>query len=162
MHINQQPLLFLLQPDPSIHVLVVRGQYCSLGSWFHQWRHVCQNDQSQKPAAPESDPPTHCRVSGRGRVKFYMNELKTITEKQVVRLDIMKMSKRMNLEGKRLIENGAQVLALNFCLKLFFLVWQHVHLDVGVWSAPHVHGWKVLSLKDAHYELRGRKRSGLV
>lgn len=52
-----------------------------------------------------------------------MNELLTITEKKQVRLNIMKFSRLMNLEGKRLIEDGAEVLALDFSLKLFFLVW---------------------------------------
>lgn len=39
---------------------------------------------------------------------------------------------RPDLEGERLIEDGTEVLALHFGLKLFLLVWQHVDFDVRV------------------------------
>lgn len=37
-----------------------------------------------------------------------------------------------DLEDEGLVEDGTEVLALDFGLKLFLFVWQHVDFDVGV------------------------------
>lgn len=37
-----------------------------------------------------------------------------------------------NLKGEGLIEDGTEVLSLNFGLKLLLLVWQHVDFDIGI------------------------------
>lgn len=63
-----------------------------------------------------------------------------------------------HLEDESLIENRTEVLALDFGLKFFLLVRQHVDFNVGVRSPAHVHGCQVLSLQDAYYQLRRRKK----
>lgn len=64
---------------------------------------------------------------------------------------------RADLKGEGLIEDGTKVLALDFGLKLLFLVRQHVDFDIWIGSPAHIHGSQVLSLEDANYQL-GEKR----
>lgn len=58
-----------------------------------------------------------------------------------------------DLKSEGLVEDGTEVLALDFGLKLLLLVWQHIDFDVGVRGPAHVHRRQVLSLEDADYEL---------
>lgn len=58
-----------------------------------------------------------------------------------------------DLKDEGLIEDGTEVFALDFGLKLLLLVWQHVDFDIGIWGPTKVHGCKVLSLEDADYQL---------
>lgn len=67
------------------------------------------------------------------------------------------MSRCTDLEGEGLIEDRTEVLALDFGLKLLLLVRQEVDFDVGIRGPAHVHGWQVLSLDDANYQLEKKR-----
>lgn len=58
-----------------------------------------------------------------------------------------------DLKDEGLVEDGTEVLSLNFGLKFLLLVRQHVDFDVWVGRPADVHSREVLSLEDADYQL---------
>jgi len=60
---------------------------------------------------------------------------------------------KKNLEDKGLVEDRAEVFALDFGFKLLLLVWKQVNFYIWVRCAANIHSRKILSLKNSNYQL---------